>query len=171
MAAHKFLTVGSDGNAIEEAGAISSAGAGDEGKLVALDAGGKIDSTMMPAGLGADSKTMTAGEAISAKDLVYINGSGAAMKADANAVAKRAIGFAQSAISNAATGTITFEGTITGLSGLTPGADYFLSNTTTGAIALYSSLTYGSGDIIQRVGFALSATELSFEPGAPIVKI
>ena len=38
----------------------TSAGAGDAGEIVALDSSGKLDSTLMPAGFGSDSKSMTA---------------------------------------------------------------------------------------------------------------
>ena len=145
----------------------TSAGAGDAGEIVALDSSGKLDSTLMPAGFGSDSKSMTAGEALTAGDLVYINGSGNALKADANAIAKAAVGFVLASISNAASGTVYFEGTITGLSGLTPGARYFLS-TTPGGIT--TTAPTGTADIVQQVGFALSATELSFDAGTPVVR-
>ena len=92
------------------------------------------------------------------------------MKADANAVAKRAVGFAPSSISNGASGTIIFHnGKISGFTGLTAGAMYYLSNTTTGGIALYSALTYGSSDIQQFVGTAESTTVLRFEAGPSIL--
>jgi hypothetical protein len=167
----KFLKIGSTGLPTEEAAVSTSAGAGDAGKIPELDAAGKLDSTMMPAGFGSDSSTFTAGEAISAGHIIYFNGSGEMMKADANDVAKSGVAFVLAGVSAAATGTGYFEGTITGLSGLTPGAKYFLSNATPGAIALYSALTFASGDIIQMIGTATSATTLSFEPQTPIVKI
>lgn len=108
-------------------------------------------------------ETYTAGEALSARDAVYIGPSGTLLKADANTEGKAAQGFVPSAISNGATGTVIFDdGQITGFSGLTPGARYFLSNSTTGAIALYASLTYAANDIQQQVGIAESATVLRF---------
>jgi len=115
------------------------------------------------------SETYTAGEAISAGDMVYVSASGTVMKADANAVAKAAVGFAPSAISNGATGTIIFtDGKLT-TTGLTLGALYFLSNTTTGGIATYGSLTYGAADIQQCVGIAESTTVLRFHAGPTIL--
>ena len=114
-------------------------------------------------------ETYTAGEAISAGDLVYVSASGTVMKADANAVAKAAVGFAPSAISNGASGLITFHtGKIT-TTGLTLGARYFLSNTTTGGFATYGSLTYGAADIQQCVGIAESTTVLRFWAGETIL--
>ena len=121
----------------------------------------------LPTGSG---ETYTAGEAIGAGDLVYVSASGTVMKADANTSTKAAVGFAPSAISNAASGTIIFgSGKITGLTGLTANAFYYLSNTTTGAIALHSSLTYGNNDIQQKVGIAESTTVLRFLAGETIL--
>lgn len=147
----------------------ASAGAADAGKIVALDAGGKIDTTMMPSGIGSDSKTMTASEAISAGDIVNVHDSSGAKvrKADAANSSKLAVGFAPSAISNGASGTVNFEGTITGLSGLTIGATYYLSTTAGGITATAPT---GSGNAVQKVGVAISATELSFEPGTVVVR-
>ncbi len=116
------------------------------------------------------SETYTAGEAIAAGDLVYVSAAGTVMKADANAIGKKAVGFAPSSISNGASGTIVFGvGKITGLSGLTAGELYFLSNTTTGGIALYSALTFASGDIEQIVGTAESTTVLRFHAGPTVL--
>ena len=117
----------------------------------------------------AGQETYTAGEAIAQWDLVYVSAAGTVMKADANAVAKRAVGFAPAAISNGASGVITFhDGKITS-SGLTLGSYYFLSNTTTGAFALHSALTYGANDIQQCVGIAESTTTLRFWNGEAIL--
>lgn len=115
-------------------------------------------------------ETYTAGEALSARDLVYISAAGTVMKADANAEAKAAVGFVPSAISNGATGTVIFnDGKITGFTGLTNNARYFLSNTTTGGISLYGSLTYATGDIQQQVGVAEGTTILRFSAGPTIL--
>lgn len=118
----------------------------------------------------AGTETYTAGEAIGAGDLVYVSASGTVMKADANTVTKAAIGFAPSAISNGLSGTVIFhDGKITGLTGLTANAFYYLSNTTTGAFALHASLTYGNNDIQQKVGIAESTTVLRFFAGETIL--
>jgi len=115
------------------------------------------------------SETYTAGEAISAGNLVYVSASGTVMKADANDAAKAAVGFAPSSISNGATGTIIFnDGKLT-TTGLTAGARYFLSNSATGSFATYASLTYASNDIQQQVGVAESTTVLRFAAGPTIL--
>ncbi len=116
------------------------------------------------------SETYTAGEAISARDLVYVSASGTVMKADANAASKAAVGFAPNAISNGASGTIIFnDGKITGFTGLTAGERYFLSNTTAGGVALYSALTFGTNDIQQQIGIAESTTVIRFSAGPTIL--
>ena len=134
---------------------------------ITVDAQGRLTAASNGTGTA---ETYTAGEALSARDLVYIGPSGTLLKADANAVGKQAQGFVPSAISNGASGTVIFHsGKITGLSGLTAGSLYFLSNTTPGGISLYAALTYGTGDIQQAVGMAESTTVLRFSAGTTIL--
>ena len=163
----KFLTVVS-GNFKEVEGLVTSAGAGDSGKLPALDAAGKLDTSVMPTGIGADTKALTASENLAAGDLVNVwndTGTVKVRKADATSPSKRAHGFVLSSVSSAATATVYFEGTITGLSSLTLGATYFLG--TTAGVATATATTT-AGHIVQQVGVAVSATELSFEPQQPV---
>jgi hypothetical protein len=145
----------------------SSAGAGDAAKVVALDSSGKIDTSMMPTGIGADTASITATEALSAGDLVNIyNSSGAkCRKADATTSGKEAHGFVLASVSSSATATVYFEGTDTGVSGLTPGVQY-LSTTAGTATATPPS---GSGNASQVVGFATSATTLNFSYSRPVI--
>lgn len=144
----------------------SSAGAGDAGKLAALDAAGRIDSTMMPVGIGADTAVLTTTEALSAGDLVNIwNNSGAKVrKADATVAGKEAHGFVLAGFGNATSATVYFEGTNTAVTGLTPGPQ-FLSSTAGIATGTAPS---ASGNVVQRVGFATSATALNFQSQTPI---
>jgi len=170
MATKKFLKIGSTGLPSEEGALTTSAGAGDADKIVQTNSSGVLDITLMPAGIGANTRTVTAGETLAAGDLIYIAAAGTAFKADANAEGKEAIGFVLAGISSAATGTAYFGSqTISGLSGLTVGSRYFLSNATPGGIALYSALTFATADIVQEVGRALSTTELYFEPQTPLL--
>jgi hypothetical protein len=53
---------------------------------------------------------------------------------------------------------------IPGFTGLTPGAEYFIDNTTAGAINTYAGITWATGNQVVRVGKASSATELIFDP-------
>lgn len=146
----------------------SSAGAGDAGKVVALDSSGKIDNTMMPVGVGADTKTLPASEDLSAGDFVNVwNDSGTVKvrKADATTAGKEANGFVLSAVTSGNNATVYFEGTNTQLSSLTGASVYYLSTTAGGATTTAPS---GSGNVVQRLGRALSATEISFEPSDPV---
>ena len=144
----------------------TSAGAGDAGKIVALGAAGKIDQTMMPTGIGADTQNLTTSEAIASGDLVNIwNSTGAKVrKADATIAGKEAHGFVLVGAGSGATVDVYFEGSNTAMSGLTPG-NQFLS--TTAGLTSVTAPT-GTGNVVQRVGFAVSATTMNFQSGVPI---
>lgn len=166
--ADKYLFIDTTtGLLTEREGTVVSAGAGNAGDVVALDAAGKIDPTLMPVGIGADTQSITTSEALAAGDLVNIyNSTGAkARKADATSAGKRAHGFVIASAGSGAAATVYFEGTIPGLSGLTPG-DVFLSTTPGQASATPPT---GTGNIVQRVGVATSASTLNFEADRPVV--
>lgn len=145
----------------------TSAGAGDAAKVVQLDGAGRIDSTMMPVGIGADTATVTTTEALSAGDFVNIwNSTGAkARKADATVAGKEAHGFVLAAVGNGASATVYFEGTNTAVTGQTPGP-VFLATTAGGATSTAPS---AAGNVVQRIGFATSATSINFQSQPPIV--
>lgn len=131
------------------------------------DSGGTKGFFDLPTGGG---ETYTAGENIGAGDLVYVSATDTVMKADANTSTKAAVGFAPSAITSGNPGTIIMHaGKITGLTGLTANAFYYLSNSTTGAFALHASLTFATNDIQQKVGIAESTTILRFFAGETIL--
>lgn len=157
----------STGHLTEREGLVVSAGAGSAGKVVALDAAGRIDTSMMPVGIGADTAQIVTSEALAAGDLVNIhNSTGAkARKADATVVGKHAHGFVLASVASAGTATVYFEGPITGLSSLTPG-DRFLS-TTPGVST--STPPSGSGNVVQRIGVAVGTSVLNFEAGTVVV--
>jgi hypothetical protein len=148
----------------------SSAGVGDAGKMIQLDAAGRIDNSMMPVGIGADSSTIEASETLAAGDLVNIwndGGTPKVRKADATNN-QPAHGFVLSAYVATNNATVYHEGSITGLSGLTGGDNLYLSGTAGGVTATAPS---GAGDIVQRVGVAVGTTEASFEPGTPVTLV
>lgn len=161
----KYIT--NNAGALTEVATITtSAGAGDVGKIVGLDAAGRLDSSVMPVGLGADTASITASEALSAGDLVNVwDSTGAKVrKADATVAGKEAHGFVLAAVSSSASATVYFEGTDTGVTGLTPGVQ-FLSTTPGAATGTAPS---GSGNVVQRVGFATAATALNFQSQPPV---
>jgi len=168
MAAHKFLKNNS-GAITEESAIVASAGAGDEGKIPALDSSGRLDTSLMPTGIGADTASVAASENLAAGDLVNIyDVSGAkCRKADASTVGKEAHGFVLTAVTSGLNATVYFEGTNAQVTGLTPG-NQFLSTTPglCGAVA-----PSGSGNVVQRVGFATSATSMNFQSQPPIVLV
>lgn len=167
MAGDKFL-YNNAGTITEKVSNQASAGAGDAGKIVALDSTGRIDNTMMPVGIGADTAVITASEALAAGDLVNIwNSTGAkARKADASVAGKEAHGFVLAAVSSAAAATVYFEGTDTQVTGQTPGP-VFLSATTPGLAT--ATAPSGSGQVVQRVGFATGTTAINFQSQPPVV--
>ncbi len=164
--AFKFLRLIS-GRIKEEEAIVVSAGAGDADKIPALDGTGRLDNSVMPNGIGADTATIEASENLAAGDLVNVFDSGGpkARKADATAEGKEAVGFVLEAVSSAANATVHFEGILSGLTGLTPGARQYLG-TTSGART--ETAPAGSGNVSQFLGRAVSATEISIEIGDPI---
>jgi hypothetical protein len=145
----------------------TSAGAGSSGKVAALDSSGRLDSTMLPVGVGADTAAITASEALAAGDLVNVwnnGGTANARKADATVAGKEAHGFVLSAVSSSASATVYFEGTNTQCSGLTPGRQFLL--TTAGKCG--ATAPSASGNVVQLVGFATSATAVNFQSNSPI---
>lgn len=148
---------------------IVSAGAGDSGKLAQLDASGRLDSSVLPVGIGADTASILASEALADGDLVNVyNDAGVAncRKADGSTSGKEAHGFVLAAVASAASATVYFEGTNTHCTGLTPGVQ-FLSGTAAGKSV--AAAPAGAGKIVQVVGFAVSATALNFQSELPIV--
>ena len=99
--------------------------------------------------------------AISAGDVVAINGSGQAIQAQANTASNaRVIGICVSV--NGSNIYIQQVGNLTGLTSLTAGTTYFLDANTAGR--LVSTAPSGSGNVVFQVGFARSSTELIVAP-------
>lgn len=143
-------------------GKNTSAGAGDAGKVVVLDSAGRVDSSMMPVGIGADTATITTSEAIASGDFVNIwNSTGAkCRKADAATAGKEAHGFVLVGVGSGAAATVYFEGTNTAVTGQTPGVCY-LSAATAGLAT--GTAPSAAGNVVQRIGFATSATAINFQ--------
>lgn len=146
---------------------VTSAGEGDAAKIVKLDGTGRIDTSVLPIGVGPDVATIAASENLAAGDFVNVhNSSGAKVrKADATASGKEAHGFVLSAATGGNNATVYFEGTNTGVTGMTPGV-VFLSATAGLATGTAPS---SSGNVVQRLGVAVSATAINFEPHPPVV--
>jgi hypothetical protein len=150
----------------------TSSGSGDAGKPVALNSNGEIDGSMLP-NKEADSTLLPASENLAAGDLVNIWSDGGvlkARKADASSAAKRADGYVLAAVTAPANAEVLHDGAITGLTSLSIGSRYYLS-TTPGLTVVEASVQTTSGNLIQYVGQAVSATKLLFQPNTnpPVV--
>jgi hypothetical protein len=137
---------------------------GAEGDLVALDAAGRVPAAYMPVGIGADTAIVPASENLASGD--YVNlwddaGTLKARKADATAAGKESDGFVLTAVLSGANATVYFEGRNTSMTGLTIGGRYYLSAATPGAATLVPPS--GSGNVVQYLGRAVSATSVAFE--------
>ena len=146
----------------------TSAGAGDSGKIPALDGSGKLDTSFMPTGIGADTAAIATSETLAAGDFVNIwNNGGTAnvRKADATTSGKEAMGFVLAAFTHPTTATIYFEGSNTAVTGRTPGVQFL--STTAGSTT--TTAPSSSGNVVQRVGVATSATNINFQWNDPIV--
>ena len=166
MAAKKFLRL-VNGVLTEIAATVTSSGASSDGDLVALDSSGRLDNSVMPIGIGADTKTIAASESLAAGDWVNVwSSTGAKVrKADATTAGKEAHGFVLAAVSSGANALVYFEGTNTQVSGQTPGPVFLQTTAGTGGATIPSA----SGNVVQNLGVALSATDVNFERGTPVV--
>ena len=167
MAAKKFLRL-VNGVLTEIFGVQTSAGAGNAGDLVSLDNSGRIDNSMMPVGIGADTATITASEGLAAGDWVNVwNDASTAKvrKADATTAGKEVHGFILSAVTSGNPATVYFEGTNTQVTGQTPGPVYLQTTAGAGGATIPSA----SGNVVQQIGVAVSATAVNFERNTPVV--
>lgn len=161
MAAKKFLRLVA-GRVTEIIATIVSAGAGNDGDLVALDATGKLDLSVLPAGVGPATVSVVASENLAAGDFVNIwndGGTPKVRKADATTNGKPANGFVLAGFLSGATASVYLDGQNTQVTGKTPGAAQFLS-TTPGAVS--ETAPSASGNLVQVVGYAASATVIGF---------
>ena len=165
MAAKKFLRL-VNGVLTEIFGVQTSAGAVNAGDLVSLDDTGRIDNSMMPVGIGADTATITASENLAAGDWVNVwNNSGAKVrKADATTAGKDTHGFVLAAFTSGNPATVYFEGTNTHVTGQTPGPVFLQTTAGAGGPTIPSA----SGNVVQQIGVAVSATAVNFERSAPV---
>jgi hypothetical protein len=164
----KFLSLVS-GAMTEVLALVTSAGAGDAGKIVSLDGTGRIDTSVLPVGIAADTKIVTTSEALAAGDWVNVwNSTGAkARKADATIAGKDAMGFVLAAFGSGASATVYFEGTNTQVTGQTPGKVYLSTTAGIGTTTAPSA----AGNIVQPIGFAVSTTEVNFQSGTPVTLV
>jgi hypothetical protein len=172
MALDKFLTR-EGGKTKRKAPITESTGASDAGRAIATNSAGKLDNTLLPEGVGADTNLATASEALSAGDFVNFfsdEGVFSVRRAD-NSNGRPAQGFVLASVAVEGEATVYQLGEVnSGRSGLTVGADYWLG-TIGGVIAtpLDESLSTNDGKLSQYIGKAKSATELITVYDEPVV--
>lgn len=151
-------------------GVTTSSGIVDADKYTKLNSIGKLDISFFP-----DSEIATfpyvgvvATESITAGDLVNIYNYGGAKcrKAYAATSGMDACGYVLSSVDYGSTAAVYSTGNNTSVTGLTPGQQY-LSATIPGKCT--SIPPSGVGVVLQKVGFATSATSLTFQRETPIV--
>jgi hypothetical protein len=167
--ADKYLSVTTAGQMQEIEATVTSAGAGNANDIVALDAAGRLDASVLPAGVGVDEKNYEFTETATEGDLLNIfDDAGTAKVRLADATNGRdAHCFSTTAVTSGGTGNVRFEGELSGLTGLTIGANYYLSATAGEATAVAPTT---AGHRVQQIGIARDATTLDFEPQRSIVR-
>jgi hypothetical protein len=160
MAANKYLA-SITGRIKEVLGLVVSTGAPDANKIVALDAAGKLDISLMPTGVGAEVTVAASFENLTAGDFVNLFLSAGVIKvqkADATNNAKPAHGFVLANVTAPADATVyRLSNLNTAVAGLTIGSDYFLATTPGSLTATPPS---AAGNIVQPLGRAALATSI-----------
>lgn len=147
----------------EKATSQLSLGVADAGKIPALDATGRLDSSMMPVGVeDTEIDYIVAFETLAAGDFVNIfNSSGATKcrKADASVAGKEAQGFVLAGFSSSATAAVyRLEKLNNQRTGMTLGTAQYLSVTVPGGTQ--ETVPSATGQVVQLLGISKSATEL-----------
>lgn len=106
--------------------------------------------------------SFTAGETVVAGDLCYFKSDGKMWKTDADAesTSQGLLGIATAGITAESSGTFLMEGVYT-TTGLTAASEYYISATAAGWTATKPSTT---NQVVRSLGYALSTTQLYFNP-------
>lgn len=167
MATQRFLALIS-GKIKEVIATVTSAGAANAGNIPALDDTGRLDASVMPAGIGADTKTLVAFEGLAAGDFVnqFLDGGTLKVrKADATAAGKEADGFVLAAVALGGDAVVyPLAGSNTQLAGLTIGGTYYLATTAGSVVSVAPS---GAGNVVQKLGKAVTTSELIVSANDP----
>lgn len=171
MAVQKFL--GFVGGKFKQLAAIAaSTGSSDAGKIIAAGTDGKLHASFLPTGVGANTLTAVASEAIAAGKLVniFVDDGATKMRLADNSNGRQAWGYLKEGVSADASATAYRLNTVMpGHTGLTVGADYWLG--TVGAVTatpLDATDEDNVGKVSQYIGKAFSATEIATVEVSPV---
>lgn len=169
--ASKFLALVT-GKIKQVAAVVTSAGAGDSGKIAALGLDGRWDMSLMPTGIGANTTQALASETIGVGKFVnFWSDAGVfSMRLADNSNGRIAHGFVATAVTSGSAGAAyPLDSTNSDLSTLTVGSNYWLG--TAGGVlatALDETDVANVGKISQLLGVAKSATELVTADSDPV---
>jgi hypothetical protein len=156
-----------NGSGILHASLTNAAVTGNN-KTVLLDGSGRINIAVLPTGIGADVAIIPAFEAILAGDFVHIfdsAGNPRVRKANAAAGARYpAHGFVLVGGNPGDNLSVYFEGTNTAAIAATSFGEVYLSATTPGSYDAVAPT--GTGQIVQKVGFAYGTNSINFQSTA-----
>lgn len=161
----KFLQNNETARGVQEVQTGAAGGAADANKIPNLDANGKLTQAMMPDGVGPDSVTLEASEAIAAGRFVnFFNDAGTQkMRLADGPSGKPADAFVLTAVASGANGEALKEGANGAVTGLTPGDQWLGTN---GATVATKPTT--AGQIAQYLGHATAATSICTEIDEPV---
>ena len=168
MSALRFLTRIVDGTVRLVSAITTSAGGADANKIIATDSSGKLDASLLPAGVEVQVEAMTSSEDIDAGDFVNIydnTGTRTARLAVANDPEKLAHGFVLASTLSGATVSVYTKGINTSATS-NENTKYYLSSTTAG-LATSTAPTDTNGHFQQVLGFG-TGTGVLFEFDDPI---
>ena len=170
--AQRFMTLASGLRKLVEA-LVTSAGAADAGKIIATNAEGKLDTSLLPAGIGANVQLVNASEALGAGKFVNLWNDGGTLKARLadNSNARQARGFVKAAVSSGNPAEVyPLDVCNTNMTALVVGSRYYLG-TAGGATAtpLDPTDVANANKIHQYLGLALTATELITDDDSYVV--
>ncbi len=143
---------------------VVSAGAADAGKIPGLGSDGRLDMSVMPSGIGANTTQAVASEALGAGKFVnYWDNAGVfSVRLADNNNGRQADGYVSAAVTASEAATVfPLDGTNAGLTGLTVGARYWLGTAGSAtATPLDETDVANANKVSQHLGIAKSATEL-----------
>jgi hypothetical protein len=157
--ADKYRTLQGGREKMVEATVVST-GVSEAGDIVALGSNGKLDESVLPAGIGADVKVLLATENLTAGKYVNIYDDAGTPKCRlADSTNDRpAHGYVKDAVTSGNNATIYFEGANDDLSGIVGGTRYYLGAAGAATATVPSTPT---DVIIQLLGVGIDSTSVN----------